>query len=182
MLEIIPNWHPILVHFTVSLFLVSTCLFAWVYAFPQSVFAKEFIATAKWNLYLACLITWGTLATGWYAYQTVEHDGVSHVVMNQHRNWAVATSVIFFLLALWHVVFLRKMKVKGYFVAGVVCACAMLGVVAHKGGDLVYRYGLGVMALPAKGPHHHADDREHLAPEPIHGAAGAAAAGAAVKP
>ena len=29
MLEIIPNWHPILVHFTIGLFATATGLFLW---------------------------------------------------------------------------------------------------------------------------------------------------------
>src|SRR3989304_5394024 len=63
MIEIIPNWHPILVHFTVGLL----------------------------------------AGPGWPAYNSFDHDDVSHAAMTTHRNWALPTVGLFVVLALWSV-------------------------------------------------------------------------------
>lgn len=73
MIEIIPNWHPILVHFTIGLLAISTALYAAGFALKK----VSLLITARWNLWLGALITIGTVAAGLYAYNTVAHDGMS---------------------------------------------------------------------------------------------------------
>ena len=43
-------------------------------------------------------------------------------------------------------------------------AVLLMGVTAYKGGELVYRYGIGVMALPeasGSGHGHHQNEHHH---------------------
>ena len=48
MIEIIPNWHPILVHFTIGLLAISTALYAAGYALKK----ENLLIAARWNLWL----------------------------------------------------------------------------------------------------------------------------------
>lgn len=140
MIEIIPNWHPIFVHFTIGLLGISALFYL-----AGVVLKKEhLLQVARWNLWIGALITIGTVLAGWYAYNTVNHDGHSHTAMTNHRNWALPTAAAFILLALWS--FIRRTKEPAaLFMICLLLATAALGVTGYKGGELVYRHGMGVM-------------------------------------
>lgn len=166
MIEIIPNWHPIFVHFTVGLF--STAVGFYILAYGASFIRKlphilmiEFEVVARWCLWAAALITILTVLAGLYAYNTVNHDAPSHLAMTNHRNWALPTALMMIVLALWSGLRYRKRKrLTLIFVIATLFVQAMLLATAWRGGELVFRYGLGVMSLPkAEGAgHHHQHD------------------------
>jgi uncharacterized membrane protein len=145
MIEIIPNWHPILVHFTIALFATATVLF-----FVGTIFSKEtLLKTAHINLWIGAAITILTLLAGWDAYNTVNHDSSSHAAMTDHRNWALATAALFFFITFWSLfTFRRTAKVGVLFLALIAIASGLLATTGYKGGEAVYRYGLGVMSMP----------------------------------
>lgn len=151
-----PNWHPFLVHFTIALLLVASALFLVARAFVAKPWSAELLTAARWSLWLGALVTMGTVAAGFYAYYTVAHDAVSHAAMTDHRNWAIPTAAAFMVLALRSLRDRRRGVVPGTaFLAGIVLAAAALTVTGYKGGEAVYRYGIGVMALPeAEGDGH----------------------------
>lgn len=153
--EIIPNWHPIFVHFTVALLLLSVGLFV-VTPFVKSPLKEQWQIVARWALWFGAGITIITGFAGLYAYNTVAHDTPSHLAMTEHRNWAIAAMVLFFALAAWSIVCTRKGKALGrVFVVCMVIAGGVLTSTAWHGGEVVYRYGLGVMSLPkAEGEGH----------------------------
>lgn len=149
MIEILPNWHPAFVHFTVALLSISTLLFVAVRLGRDRGWAGHAKTAAYWNLWLGAALTVLTVLAGVYAYNTVQHDTPSHAAMTDHRNWALATAIIFWGLALWAA---RTKRAGGDigtgFLAILVVATGLLGVTGWKGGEVVYRYGLGVMSLP----------------------------------
>ncbi len=155
MLEIIPNWHPIFVHFTVALLALAVGLFV-VTPFVRSPLKEQWQIVARWALWFGAGFTIVTGLTGLYAYNTVAHDTPSHLAMTDHRNWAIATIVLFLALASWSIVWARKNKPLGrVFVVCMAIAGAVLASTAWHGGEVVYRYGLGVMSLPkAEGDGH----------------------------
>ncbi|MCH8944019.1 MAG: DUF2231 domain-containing protein, partial [Proteobacteria bacterium] len=101
MIEIIPNWHPIFVNFTVALFVVSMLLHVVVLLAPNAPWRNACLAAAHWNLALGAVFALITVGTGLNAYYTVAHDSPSHAAMTDHRNWAFATAGIIVGLALW---------------------------------------------------------------------------------
>ncbi len=150
--EIIPNLHPIFVHFTVALFSLSTGLFFLLFLFkrhlPNSL-QQQLRTVAFWNLWFGAVITIMTVAAGFYAYNTVAHDGPSHAAMTEHRNWALAAATLFISIAIWSVFRVRAGKMlSGLFVTALLIAQLVLLSAAWHGGEVVYRYGLGVMSLP----------------------------------
>jgi len=163
--EIIPNWHPIFVHFTVALLSLSVGLFV-VTPFVKSRLKEQWYTVARWTLWFGAAITIATGLAGLYAYNTVAHDTPSHLAMTDHRNWAVVAIVMFLALAAWSIVWVRKGKNLGtVFVICMVIAGGVLASTAWRGGEVVYRYGLGVMSLPqVEGEghsHSHADGGGH---------------------
>ena len=94
-IEIIPNLHPIFVHFTVALLIISTALFVIAKILKGRFENKALLNAAYVNLWIGSLLTIATVAMGLYAYYTVQHDSPSHAAMTDHRNWAFITSAVF---------------------------------------------------------------------------------------
>ena len=124
-IEIIPNYHPILVHFTIGLLSISALLY-----FLGSILKKEnLLIVARWNLWVGTVITVGTVIAGFDAYNSVAHDAASHAAMTDHKNWALPTAGIFSLLALWALWKQRGAKtVSTVFVVMIVLASGLLAV------------------------------------------------------
>ncbi len=104
MIEIIPNWHPIFVHFTLALFTMSFGFFGFTYItthlnIVSRSFVNEFEIVARWCLWIGALIIIITVLTGLNAFNTVNHDEVSHIAMHTHRSWAIPTAVLILLAA-----------------------------------------------------------------------------------
>ncbi len=153
--EIIPNWHPIFVHFTIALFSISTLLIV-ASLLIKNDFGVKLLEAGYINLWLGCLFTFATVAAGWYAYNTVAHDEPSHAAMTDHRNWALITAAIFLILTLWSVKLYRtNHKQNLLFIGCLIIATSLLSITGWKGAEAVYRYGLGVMSLPNTDAHQH---------------------------
>ena len=159
MIGFIPNWHPVLVHFTVALLSISVILHLVVLAADKASWRGAALTVARWNLGLGIAFAALTLASGFYAYFTVAHDDPAHLAMTDHRNWALATFTVFALLGLWHWMRHRgDAAVKRRFAALMVVGGLLLAVTAWKGGDLVYGHGLGVQSLPEVSGEGHSHD------------------------
>lgn len=144
-IEIIPNWHPLFVHFTIALLSISALMYLAGFVLKK----PHLLLIARWNLWIGSAITIITVLAGFYAYSTVTHDGPSHAAMTDHKNWALVTALVFTGLGLWSVIKHRGAKTVGiFFVILMLSASSLLAVTGFKGGEAVYRYGLGVMSLP----------------------------------
>jgi len=148
-IEILPNWHPIFVHFTIALFGTSGLFFLASAAFAGKSWARPLQIAAYWNLWLGAFFTILTVGAGFHAYDTVTHDETSHGAMTNHRNWAVPTALVWWGLALWAAwMYRRARRIGPAFLAVLVVGLGMLAITGFKGGDLVFRHGLGVLSLP----------------------------------
>lgn len=147
--EIIPNWHPIFVHFTIALLGISVALFIISLIIPRThACYTSCITVARWNLWMGALITVGTLCMGWIAYNSVAHDAPSHAAMTDHKNWAFVASGLFIILALWAFIQRSVKSPSILFIAAMLVSGGVLATTGFKGGEAVYRFGLGVMSLP----------------------------------
>lgn len=148
-IHIVPNLHPIFVHFSIALLIVSAALFFAGFIFKRRPWATSAFKIAHANLWIGALFMFPTLLTGWQAFNTVENDYASHVAMTIHRNWAIPTGILWSILAAWSAIRCWKSLVVGkLFLVLLVIASLMLAVTGHKGAETVYRYGLGVMSIP----------------------------------
>ena len=168
MIEIIPNWHPIFVHFTIALFTAS---FGFSVGFSvlayvlrqsnrfKSTLASELEIVGRWCLWAVALITLATVGAGLYAYNTVNHDEAGHLAMKLHRNWALTTATIMWLVALWSLWRYYKQKnLTTTFLLALLIVQILVFSTAWLGGELVYRHGLGVLSLPqVESEQHHSE-------------------------
>ncbi|HHU0079791.1 TPA: DUF2231 domain-containing protein [Legionella pneumophila] len=160
---IIPNWHPLFVHFTVALLSAAVLFYLLAYLFTHfklssATVTREFEIVGRWCLWLAALITVGTIGAGFYAYYTVLHDAKSHAAMVVHRNWALSTATAIFIVAGWSTWrYLKYKKLTLRFIFALLIAQGLLLITAWHGAELVFRYGVGVMSLPKaqEMKHHH---------------------------
>lgn len=166
--EIIPNWHPVLVHFTIALLSVSTLLFVTGTLVRKEPLHSQLAIAARWNLWIGALAAMATVLAGAYAFSTVPHNSeAAHLAMIDHRAWALSTAAAFIALALWSLIaaLCGTAKFEGprhyIFVTLTVCASILLAITGYKGAELVYRHGLGVIPMQAmmgNAGHHHEEE------------------------
>lgn len=160
-IEILPNWHPFFVHFTIALVSIGSVLYVVANFFSlHSKWRQEMLLVAIWSLYLAGGFTVLTLIAGIHAYLTVGHDGSSHMAMVDHRNWGIATSILLFI-SLCCLKFSSLHSTARWFTSFIlIFLLSSVMITGYKGSHLVYKFGLGVQSLPTSlGSHedHHHD-------------------------
>jgi uncharacterized membrane protein len=151
MFHVVPNWHPALVHFTIALYTTATFLYAVHVVIAKSRWGDAALMAARVNLWL-----WGPnldhhCCGRVQAFFTVPHNEAQTPSMIDHRNWALATAIIWWMAAVWEGWRARR-NVRGHYLLSVVLVAAMIPllVTGWKGAELVYRHGVGVMTAGAE--------------------------------
>ena len=145
--EIIPNWHPVFVHFTIALYVVATALYALGQMARGRNWAGVVVVAARINLWTGAALSILTVIAGINAFFTVAHDASQTMFMIDHRRWAIATAVIWWFIAALEAGRATQGKKAHLAVAlALVAAIGPLAVTGWKGGELVYRNRIGVVA------------------------------------
>lgn len=153
-----PNIHPVLVHFAYALSLSALGVYLLGRVFIRGPRRAGAQSAGDWMLGLGAVAIVATIAVGFYAYYTVAHDGPSHAAMTTHRNWAVPSGAAIIVLAIWR--FVKRANAPSGLFLGLLSAAALsLSVTAWWGGNIVYKYGIGVQSLPVVTGDGH--DHEH---------------------
>jgi uncharacterized membrane protein len=162
-IEIIPNWHPVFVHFTVALGSLAALFYLSMPLVKSPSLHAQWVILARWNLWLGTASAVVTVAFGFLAFNSVVHDTPSHAAMSEHRNWALATLALFLLLTGWSVWHYRRKIARGsaLFLTVAFLALVLLLTTAWHGAEVVYRYGIGVMSLPKADEHGDGHDHDH---------------------
>lgn len=166
MIEIIPNWHPLFVHFPIAFATAAVFFSMAARMFKEKPWAAQCLTTGRWMLWGAAIFACIAAVFGWFAYNSVDHDEAGHLAMTIHAYWALATLGALVLLAA------IELRVKhtavqptyGY-LAMLTGAWLLVVSTAWHGGEVVFRHGIGVMALPAPEvnghSHEHGADTRH---------------------
>lgn len=157
-MEIIPNWHPVVVHFSVALLVTATLLLSWALIQGRVESSDKLVSSGRLVLWLGLVAIVVTVVAGLQAYYSVNHDSPSHLAMTNHRNWAFMTLVAFAIsgFMMWRK---RKDQLTALTVWALVLSTGLLLSTAYRGGELVYKYGIGVQSLPVVSGEGH--DHEH---------------------
>jgi uncharacterized membrane protein len=171
--EIIPNFHPLLVHFPIALISVAAFFHLAAIVMQDKSCATPCAMLAHTTLWLGALTALPAAFFGWQAFDSVNHDAAGHAVMLVHRAWALGTLALLVVLAAWDAWRSKADAIpRGWFAGAVIGAWSMVAVTAWHGGELVYRHGAGVMALPQvadDGSHeHHPIHKQDESPDPGH--------------
>lgn len=163
MIEVIPNWHPLLVHFPIALLSMATLFFIAMKIAGDRPIEDKLRTLAYWNLWSGTGFAIAAVIAGWFAFNSVSHDTPSHAAMTVHRNWALVTLVSYILISIWSFFYYKnEKKVSIIFTLTMVLAFVLLVSTGWRGSEVVYRYGLGVMSMPkAEGDghaHEHSND------------------------
>lgn len=163
MIEIIPNWHPIFVHFTVALLSLAVGFYIICHFLSEGKLKQQFNILARWDLWLGTGFGIVTAIAGLFAYNSVAHDAPSHAAMTDHRNWALATLGLFIILVGWSLWSEHQERLPSrLFLTGLLIGGVLLASTAWRGAENVYRYGLGVMSLPQAEGEGHSHNQEEL--------------------
>ncbi len=137
-----PNLHPLIVHFPIALLLLSLILETIAFFRKSSGLSRA----AWWNQIAGSAGLALTVTSGLFAENTVPIAGDARDLFERHELLAFLSAAIFALLLLWRIAArgnIPRQSPTAYFVllvAGV--ACVLIG--AWYGGEMVYRYGVGV--------------------------------------
>jgi uncharacterized membrane protein len=145
MIDIVPNWHPVFVHFTVALLPMAALLYAAAAAAPGGRWSVHLLSAARINLWLGVLLSLVTVVAGFIAMTHAVHTDAQLAVVQIHRRAALVTAVFWWVLALWDVRSARKgLRPPLVFVLLALAALAPLSGTGWLGAELVYRHGVGV--------------------------------------
>lgn len=160
--EIIPNLHPVVVHFPIALISLSALFHLAAKLTGGNPCSVHCAILAHTTLWIGALSAFFAVYFGWQAFNSVNHDDASHVAMLIHRDWALGTLAGLAILAGWD---LWRNKVDSlpawWFAGAIIGAWSLVATTAWHGGELVYRHGLGVMSLPKDEVTEHLQDQDH---------------------
>jgi uncharacterized membrane protein len=138
----VPNSHPFIVHFPIALLLVALLLevIALLWRNP------EFSRAGWWNQIAGTLGLALAVASGLLGRTTVRIAEDARELFERHEQIAFAATALFAVLLFWRIASRGQIPLRPpwlfllCFAAGV----ALLLTGAFYGGEIVYRYGVGV--------------------------------------
>ncbi|MBI2787033.1 MAG: DUF2231 domain-containing protein [Legionella longbeachae] len=148
--SIIPNIHPIFVHFTIATVSISFIFHIFYllgsYRYKRSTLVSELGIVARWCLWLAGLFSILTVLAGLHAYYTVLHDEAGHLAMQTHRNSAIISFVLILLATTISIGQYRRKSEPNHLLL-LILFITQISVLTtgYLGGEVVYRYGISVI-------------------------------------
>jgi uncharacterized membrane protein len=147
MIDIIPNWHPIVVHFALALPLMATLLYG-LSALLQGNAGHGALIAAHWNLGLGVVWLWLAVGTGMSAYLSVQYDAEGFATLRVHQWWAWTTAAIYTAAAGLTLAQDAPRRVTPLLLLLCALGTGSAVVTGWLGAENVYRHGIGVERLP----------------------------------
>ena len=145
-MTLLPGWHPVVVHFPLALVLTSAAALCLARVLRQQGLAATLATVGTWNLCLGTLGALLELGTGLAAVIDLHPGPAARQAVSLHLKWAVVTSLGLLILAVWRGAGKpQDSRPSRLFLVLLCAACAALIMTGYRGGQNVYRYGIGVM-------------------------------------
>jgi uncharacterized membrane protein len=150
-----PNLHPLVIHFPIAWWIAAVVVDLVALAIPRAAWAD----TVASCLYPAgAFSAMAAYLTGRQAAATVLMPGMALPIVQQHENWALATTIAFAIVALVRLWarFRRpqpQRAIRTALVGAALVALVFLFQTGERGARLVYERGVGVLvpgAVPLK--------------------------------
>jgi len=150
-----PNLHPLVIHFPIAWWVAAVMADLLALALPRPASAD---AVASFLYPAGAISAVAAYLTGRQAAATVLIPGMAHPIVQEHWNWALATTISFAIVALVRLWarFRRPQPQRGIRTALVLAALVALVCLfetGERGARLVYERGIGVSvsgAVPLK--------------------------------
>jgi len=134
-----------MVHFPLALTFAGAACLICAQVLKEGALQNSLALTGTWNLTLGAAAALLTLGTGLFAVLHVKLLGGAQYSVSRHIFWAVGTSQLMALLAMWRALGVSWNSAPGWwFLALLGIACAGLIATGYYGGENVYHYALGV--------------------------------------
>jgi uncharacterized membrane protein len=145
MLTLAPGWHPIMVHFPLALIITATVCLTLARLRPSLSCAANLGIVGTWNLSIGAVAVLAALGSGLAAAIDLHVGAAAHVAIAAHVKSAILTTVLVGAAALWRAFGVASTSRPSWlFVLLLWAAAAALTVTGYRGGQNVYRYGIGV--------------------------------------
>jgi uncharacterized membrane protein len=140
-----PGWHPIIVHFPLALIVTATFCLTLARLRPSLPVADSLGLVGTWNLSIGAVALLAALASGLAAAIDLHVGAAAHLAIAAHVKSAILTSILVLAAALWRGFGVAPTTRPSWlFVLLLWAAAAALTVTGYRGGQNVYRYGIGV--------------------------------------
>lgn len=140
-----PGWHPIVVHFPLAL--VSTAaVLLWLARLPRLKSSASILSiVGTWNLCIGTAAAVLALGTGLAAVMHLQVGVDARLAISLHLKWAFVATLLLVLLSVWRGAGTAPdSRPSWIFLVVLAAAAASLVVTGYRGGQNVYRYGVGV--------------------------------------
>jgi len=147
-MTLLPGWHPMVVHFPLALVFTATLSLLAARLLRGESYAATLATVGTWNLCLGAVAALFALATGLAAMIDLHAGVTARQAVSLHVKWAVFTTLALVLLAVWRGAgSAQESRPSWIFVVLLLLASAALIATGYRGGENVYRYGVGVQRL-----------------------------------
>jgi uncharacterized membrane protein len=144
--SILPGWHPIVVHFPLALVVTAALVLLAARIAPKPSWAAALASVGSWNLCLGAAAAVMALGSGLAAAVDLHISAQAHHAVSLHMIWALFATLALLLLAVWRGAGnAPESRPSSLFLLVLVAATAALIVTGYRGGQNVYRYGIGVL-------------------------------------
>lgn len=140
-----PVWHPMIVHFPLALVVSGAISLLAARLLRQPRHSATLATVGTWNLCLGAIAALFALGTGLAAMIGLDVDLAARQAISLHVKWAIFTTLALVLLAVWRGAgTAQESRPSWIFVVALSAATAALIFTGYRGGENVYRYGVGV--------------------------------------
>jgi uncharacterized membrane protein len=144
-MHLIPGWHPMIVHFPLALIVTAAFMLSVARVLPGQRRAAALATVGTWNLCLGAVFVFFALGSGLAAVVDLQVDSVAHQAISLHVKSAVVTTMLVLLAAVWRGAGTdADSRPSWLFLAILWVATSALLITGYRGGQNVYRFGVGV--------------------------------------
>lgn len=134
-----------IVHFPLALVVTAAAALLSARLLRTERHAATLATVGTWNLCLGALAALFALATGLAAVLDLHLAGAARQAVSMHVKWAIFTTLALLLLAVWRGAgTAQDSRPSWLFILLLFAATAGLMETGYRGGQNVYRYGIGV--------------------------------------